>query len=72
MFEKYEARRARYSDEVAERRLKEMRNAYAMNQLAGAPESADADRLFRLLSTGRITEREYLAISLRLAKGELA
>jgi hypothetical protein len=71
MFEKYEARRARYSDEAAERRLQEFRNAAAMNRLEGAPESAEVEQqLFRLLATGRITEAEYLDICLTLAKGE--
>jgi hypothetical protein len=71
IFDKYEARPARYSDEVAGRRLQEFHSAYAMNRLEGAPESEDTERLIYLLSTGRISESEYLAISLRMAKGEL-
>ncbi len=69
MIEHFEARPAKYADDVAEARLSDLMQGYAISRLEGAPHSETALRMLRLYASGRISHGEYLQLARVVANG---
>ncbi len=66
-FARYEARPAKYVGAAYARRLDEYQNANAMSALSGAPIGELDERMTELLASGRVSNSEYLELTLALA-----